>query len=239
MNLVSSTSLKTATKRERLALSKGMVFIDFDNTITTIDVLDDILERFSIDDHWRTLEEKWQAGKMSTKECLEGQLRSVRITRKDMEQYLSTISIDPFFQRLLGFLRQRKVPVVIVSDNFSFMVTRILRNHRISGVRVYSNGIRLHKDQLIPSFPYQDASCPRCAHCKRRHLLKHGDKTLVYIGDGLSDVCAAEEADWVFAKGRLLDDLRRNRKPCIPFENLGGVYRYLLEREEDGRLENA
>ena len=33
-----------------------MVFFDFDNTITTIDVIDDMLERFSKDDEWKALE---------------------------------------------------------------------------------------------------------------------------------------------------------------------------------------
>ena len=36
------------------------VFFDFDNTITMSDVIDDMLERFSKDDGWKKLEEKWQ-----------------------------------------------------------------------------------------------------------------------------------------------------------------------------------
>ena len=35
-----------------------IVFFDFDNTITTIDVIDDMLARFSGDDGWKELEKR-------------------------------------------------------------------------------------------------------------------------------------------------------------------------------------
>lgn len=232
-----SSSAPTVTEKKKpSAFAKGSVFFDFDNTITTLDVLDDLLERFSINDQWRVLEEKWQTGAMGTKECLEGQLRSVRITPEALEKYVRTISIDPSFPRLLKFLQSRRVPVVIVSDNFSLIVKKILKNYGISGVRVYSNGIRFRGDRLVPSFPYQDPACPRCAHCKRRHLLEVKDKTRIYVGDGLSDVCPAEEADRVFAKASLAEYLKKKGKSFIPFENLKEVYQRLLEWKENGEL---
>ena len=237
MNSGPAVSLPPSRKK-RPALSQCAVFFDFDNTLTSVDVLDDILERFSVDNKWRALEEEWQAGKLGTKECLEGQFRSVRVTKERLEQYLSTVTIDPSFTELLGFLKERKIPAMIVSDNFSWVIKKILKFQGISGILVYSNEIEFQKDRLAPSFPYQDPACPRCAHCKKRHLLSQSDKTLIYIGDGLSDVCPAQEADWVFAKGSLLEYLKENGRPCIPFETLTEVHRYFLEWGENGKLKN-
>ena len=67
-----------------LRLSRCEVFFDFDNTITTSDILDDILQRFSVDGDWRVLERDWLAGKIGSKACLAGQLQSVRVTREDL-----------------------------------------------------------------------------------------------------------------------------------------------------------
>ena len=230
-----SIASPTLTKPKRLILSNCLAFFDFDNTLTTFDVFDEILERFSVDDEWRKLEEAWQAGKIGSKECLEGQLRSVRVTKERLARYLSTVTIDPHFHELLALFKGQKIPVVIVSDNFSFIVREILRRNGISGVRVYYNRVRFSRDRMIPSFPYGNGECSRCAHCKKVHLLNHKGKTHIYVGDGLSDICPAEEADLVFAKGSLLEYLKSCQKPCVPFENLGDVYHYLLELDHDSK----
>ena len=235
--IAGSETVKGLTLRSGSRLSNGMLFFDFDNTVTTIDVVDDLLERFSVDDKWKTFEEAWQAGKLGSKECLEGQLRSVRVSREALSRYLAAISIDSGFPTLLAFLKSRKIPAVIVSDGFSFIVREILRHQGITGIRAYCNRIRFSKDRLIPSFPYRDPNCPRCAHCKKRHLLDHPDKTLIYVGDGLSDVCAAQEADIVFAKGNLLEYLKKAGKACFPFKNLGEVHHLLSELDHES--ENA
>lgn len=228
----------TLTKPKQLTLSNAVVFFDFDNTVTTFDVLDDILVRFSVDEKWRKLEEEWQAGRLGSKDCLEGQLQSIRVTKETLSRYLAAVPIDRGFKKLLAFLKKRKIPTMIVSDNFSFMVREILRHNSITGIRVYTNHVRFKGDQLVPSFPYFDVTCPRCAHCKKTHLLTRSDKTLIYVGDGLSDVCPAEEADWVFAKGSLLETLRKNQKPCIPFGNLGDVYHKISELDNATEPEN-
>ena len=51
-----------------------IVFFDFDNTIANIDVVDDMLERFSGDDGWKELEERWQREEIGSRECLKGQV---------------------------------------------------------------------------------------------------------------------------------------------------------------------
>ena len=80
-----------------------IVFFDFDNTITTIDVIDDMLERFSGDDGWKDLEEKWKREEIGSRECLKGQVEGIGIDKEKLDNYLSTIKIDPYFKKLLNF----------------------------------------------------------------------------------------------------------------------------------------
>src|ERR1700690_446422 len=84
-----------------IVLSNCRVFFDFDNTMTISDVLFDVIERFSINKHWMTLEKAWLEGQIGTKECLEGQLRNVRITKKALHKFLSKVELDPHFHQLL------------------------------------------------------------------------------------------------------------------------------------------
>ncbi len=225
-------SIAYGKKAQRLKLSDCVVFFDFDNTITRFDVICDVLERFSVDQKWIPIENAWQAGRIGSKECLKGQLRSVRLTKKEMRRYLSTVPIDPYFSQLVELLKKNKVQPVILSDSFSFFIKEILKNHGIKGVRVYCNELSFSGNRLLPSFPYQSQDCPRCAHCKKQHLLdeRWRSKVIVYIGDGLSDVCPARQADLVFAKKVLLGYCRKNKIPCVAFKNLRDVHRSLRRR---------
>ncbi len=213
-----------------LVLSDCRFFFDFDNTLTSFDVLDDIVQRFSVDDGWIPWERDWAAGKIGSRECLTQQLRSVRVSRERLTSYLADIELDPHFFRLLAFLKKEGAGPVIVSDSFSFFIKTILSNNGISGVKVFANGLTFSGEVLKPSFPYFNGSCSRCAHCKKARLAEiAGGKKTVYVGDGRSDMCAAEHADLVFAKSTLLGHFRDKDLPCVAFDHLGDVYGYLKE----------
>jgi len=205
-------------------LAEYKVFFDFDNTITCVDTLDDIIERFSVNQDWVKLEQDWKAGKIGSRECLKGQLNCVRITRSNLLRYLAKIKLDPNFKPLLLYLKKQGIKPVILSDNFSPLIRFILSSHGIKGMKIYANEIRFAGEKLKLSFPHQNVSCFRCGHCKKNNLLKIGfrDK-IIYIGDGLSDVCPACEADIVFAKASLAKQLKERKKRCIVFKNLGEV----------------
>jgi 2,3-diketo-5-methylthio-1-phosphopentane phosphatase len=202
--------------------------------MTFFDVLDDIIKRFSINKNWVAFEKAWKNAKIGSKACLEGQLRSVSITKKELSQYLSQIIVDPHFHKFFAMLKRERIKPVILSDNFTFIIESILRNNGINGIKIYANELRFHKDRLIPLFPYTSKRCFRCAHCKKKNLLKKGvrDKIIIYIGDGLSDICPAECSDLVFAKGSLLKYLRKTRRLCLAFSNLEDIENYFRGLEK-------
>lgn len=215
-------------------LSECVVFFDFDNTITPFDVLDDIIKRFSIDRKWEKFESAWKRGLIGSRQCLEGQLRSVRVTREDLLRYASRIKIDPHFHKLSAMLEKEGIKPVILSDSFAFIIASILRKNKIKGVRVYANSLRFHGDRLIPAFPHRHSRCQRCAHCKKKNLLGKDirDKIIIYIGDGHSDVCPAECSDIVFAKGSLLKHFRRTKRLCIAYNKLEDITNYFRGLEK-------
>jgi 2-hydroxy-3-keto-5-methylthiopentenyl-1-phosphate phosphatase len=225
-----ASSLVGDTAKLCLDLYQWQVYFDFDNTITEFDVLDDIIQRFCVNDDWIVWERDWASGRIGSHECLRGQLKSVRATREALSSYLSEVKVDGDFYRLLAFLRKEGTKPVIVSDSFSFFIKTILDNNGVKGVKVYANGLKITKDRLRPFFPHFEVKCSKCANCKKAHLYDNaGGKKMLYVGDGRSDICPAEHADLVFAKGTLLKYLREKNMPCIEFCNLGDVYRYMKE----------
>lgn len=211
------------------ALSDCAVFFDFDNTITHFDVLDDIVENYSINRRWVAYEDAWKKGRIGSKECLSGQFESVRIDKKDLTKYLSKIKIDPYFKKIATLLKGNGVEPVIVSDSFSYFIRSILKNNGVKGIKVFSNNIKLSGSKLMPSFPHQHKSCTLCGNCKSSHFPKIApdDKVVIYIGDGLSDLCPAKNSDIVFAKGSLRKYLLKEGKPFISFKGLKDVYNFI------------
>jgi len=214
-----------------IVLSNCRVFFDFDNTMTTSDVLDDVIRRFSINDQWVVLEKAWNEEKIGTKECLEGQLRNVRVTKSALHKFFKKIELDPHFHQLLALLVREGIKPVILSDNFTYVVELILEYHGINDLKVYGNNLRFYRDHIIPSFPYDNPFCLTCAHCKKIHLTKDKteDKLIVYVGDGRSDFCPARVSDIVFAKDNLLRFMTKEELPCIPYKDLGDVHHYFQE----------
>ena len=125
-----------------IVLANCRVFFDFDNTLTKTDVLDDILKTFSINDQWMVLEKAWVAGAIGTKECLAGQLKGVRVTKKKLCRYLTNVGLDPHCYKIFSFLKKEGVPPVILSGNFAPFVEEILKHRVIDGVKVYGNALR-------------------------------------------------------------------------------------------------
>lgn len=204
-------------------------FFDFDNTITKFDILDNMLPRFSIDDKWIELENKWKGWKIGSRECLEGQMAGIRITRKALDRYLSTIRLDPYFKKLINLFKAGKIKPIIISDDFDYILKRVLRNNGIpGGLQIYANKLRVVRDRIIPSFPYINPHHRQCGNCKKKNLLANMGRamTTVYIGDGLSDLCPSREADIVFAKGNLQKYLKKEGFGYIPIKGLKDVYDY-------------
>ncbi len=104
---------------------KPVVFLDFDGTISRVDVVDAILDRYA-DRDWLRVEQDWKAGRIGSRTCLAEQIALVRAARADMDGLLATIQIDPGFVPLLKACDAAGIRAHIVSDGFDYCIARIL-----------------------------------------------------------------------------------------------------------------
>jgi len=205
---------------------KTAIFFDFDNTITLQDTIDSVLINHSTNNNWLKLEKEWKSGKIGSRKCLKGQMKDVRVTKGQLNKYLATIKLDPYFNKIALFLKSKKIKPIILSDNFDYFIKYVLKTRGIKGIKVFSNSMKFSGNRILTKFPFRNNKCLRCAHCKKKNIFRNTPigAISIYIGDGLSDVCPSKHADIVFAKDHLIEILKQEKVSYVPFKSLKDVY---------------
>ncbi len=211
---------------------KCIVIFDFDNTIATCDVFDNMLLLFSCDDRWVELEKRWKSGRIGSKTCLEGQLRGMDLNKRSLDAYLPKIKLDPYFKPIYKLLQSKKVKALVLSDNFDYIINQILKINKIKGLRVLANKLSFSRAKVVTDYPFKNKDCQICAHCKTKNLLEKSpkDALIIYVGDGSGDICPAKRAHIVFAKDNLLRYFKEHKLDFMAFHNLKEVYTYLKRK---------
>ena len=193
------------------------IYCDFDGTISSVDVIDALLERFGLPG-WMALENDWRAGRIGSRECMSGQVALLDLDRAELDAYLANAEIDPAFPAFVAQARRLGMPLQILSDGLDYSISTIMSRHNLAILPVAANRLcPVSARRWALSSPWQAAGCAsgtcKCACIERGRL--PATQTLL-IGDGASDFCAAERVDFVFAKHRLIDHCRSRNIPHVP-----------------------
>jgi 2-hydroxy-3-keto-5-methylthiopentenyl-1-phosphate phosphatase len=203
--------------------------IDFDGTIANFDVTDTVLEEFSTPE-WLEVEKQWEAGEIGSKECLQRQMALIATPLEKILQFVETIEIDPTFINFVLTLKQQQVPLAIISDGFRVFIERILEKNGLSGLAIFANELCEVKGQLVTSYPYSVDLCSS-GTCKCMTSQQAADGLPVYlIGDGRSDFCLAGAADFVYAKGKLVDYCIHKKIPHYVYTDFQDIMRDLHDK---------
>jgi 2,3-diketo-5-methylthio-1-phosphopentane phosphatase len=180
---------------------------------------------------------------IGSRECLERQIALVDASAEELDALIDSVPIDPAFPAFCRFTGKRGIPLYVLSEGFDYWIERILKRAGVNGpvrngTHMFSSALRLEGRRLIPSFPHSAEPCEHgCATCKAALLqrLGKGKYPVIFVGDGLSDRFAVDEADVVFAKRQLLAYCREHGKACHPFDSFAEVQQavaQLIGREE-------
>ena len=204
------------------------VICDFDGTVAKADVGYQIYTRFG-DERWEEINKRWRRGEISSKDCLIGEYSLIDASEQEVREYILRMEIDPGFIDLAATCRNNDIPIAIVSDGFDFYIHTVLEKYGLSDIQVFCNKMRFNGRSVQLSFPFYDQGCGVCGNCKRLHVQNFRDdsKTVIYVGDGLSDRFAARASDVVFAKGELMEYLVDNNVEFIRFADLSDVNRWM------------
>jgi 2,3-diketo-5-methylthio-1-phosphopentane phosphatase len=208
-----------------LDLSQASVFLDFDGTISTVDVGMHVLERAASPEWWE-LHEQFERGEIGSRECIAAQWALVDGDGATLRAVAAEVALDPGFVPLVDALRDAGAELAVVSDGFGFYLRDACAP---LGIDVFTNAVDFATGEL--HFPHSDpaCACASCGVCKPapiRDAQRRG-RTTVLIGDGASDRQAALVADVVFAKGSLAAWCSTSGVTYTRFDTLDDVRRVL------------
>ncbi|HXX53972.1 MAG TPA: MtnX-like HAD-IB family phosphatase [Thermodesulfovibrionales bacterium] len=202
--------------------NKFFISIDFDGTVTPIDITNAIIKRFAMPG-WERAERLWEDGTIGSRECLATQMSLIATPMEDLLTYARNYSVHDSFGPFLKFLRKSDIPHAIISDGFSVFIEQILSDAGIGGVPIYANRLTYEQGLLKTIFLHTNAKCSS-ATCKCETAERAGGTLpVVHIGDGESDFCLAEKAAYVFSKRKLTSHCRKNFIPHSTFDSFSHV----------------
>ena len=206
-------------------MAERTIVVDFDGTITQEDILDAIAQTFGDMDVYREVDEALDRNGITLHEVLRREFEPVKAPlREVVEWVLEHSTLRPGFRELVELAHERGWRLVVVSSGFRQLIEPVLEREGVGELELVSNEVDPDPGGWRISF-FDEAECETCGEaCKRltvRSLVPEGE--VVYVGDGYSDRCAAEEADQVFARRGLEAYLRDRGVAFTHFDDFDDV----------------
>jgi 2-hydroxy-3-keto-5-methylthiopentenyl-1-phosphate phosphatase len=185
--------------------------VDFDGTVTETDVLDTIASTFGDPAVYQEVEDGLHGGTMTLREVITREFEPVQMPLDEAVRWtLENVRMRPGFRELVELARERGWRVVVVSSGFHELIEPMLEHEGVE-VELHANRVDVGPGGWRVIWRYDDEECESCGESCKRSVVRRiaGDDEIVYIGDGISDRCAAEASDRVFATrglARYLDE---------------------------------
>jgi 2,3-diketo-5-methylthio-1-phosphopentane phosphatase len=214
--------------------SQFAVFCDFDGTIASRDVGYHMYHHFTGGRNDELVPD-WKSGVLSTRECMTIESSMVRATPDEFYAYLDSHELDRSFAWFAQRCRAADIPLMILSDGLDIYITYLLNKHGIPELPLISNRGYLADGRLRVEFPFPDPHSTGGGVCKGDRIAEYRaagnvDRTVIFVGDGLSDVGAIPEVDILFAKKDLRQYCEQQNIPYNGFDTFEDVSRELTRR---------
>ena len=182
------------------------ILVDFDGTIATTDVADEILYRF-VGESYRADDDAWVAGVMGSRTVLTRQAERLPGDPTELIRTAEAQPHDPTFAPFARRALELGIPVEVVSDGIGFYIEAALKHLGVPPIPVICARTTFDGERARMTFPNGHPDCFVCGTCKRQRVMAHraAGRTVVFVGDGNSDRYAAAYADVIFAKRNLVD----------------------------------
>ncbi len=209
-------------------------FCDFDGTITKEDTLNKFLRVYA-NVEWTDIEDKWLRGEIGSKQCIEQQMQTFPLMEeKNVNDFIDSIEIDETFPDFLNYIKSENIDFYIVSDGFDFFIEKILARYKIKDLKIFSNKLEFKNGSFKTAFPFFTPGCKRKSGVCKCNVIKSNrivTKQILYAGDGISDFCAAQNVDFLFAKGSLLKyGMNTKINNLVGFNSFNEIETYIKKR---------
>jgi 2-hydroxy-3-keto-5-methylthiopentenyl-1-phosphate phosphatase len=213
-----------------VAKAARIVFCDFDGTITAVETFAGMLKEFA-----PTLAAELMplmyARKLSLREGVKRLLESIPSQLyPDIIEYGASKPLREGLGEFLDFLAAHQIPFVIISGGIKDMVEAALQR-RHQGVKLIEKVTAIAAVEIDGSGDYLRVNSAFEGDtelvAKVRVMAKYPAIESIAIGDSVTDINMALQADLVFARDRLIEYLEAEGKAYIPWQNFRDIRDYL------------
>ncbi len=216
------------------------IFMDFDGTISKIDVGDELFRKFGNEAATNKIISELLENKITSRECWTQLCESAgSINKNEWDDFINNVEIEPDFHSFVEHCSEHNFDLFILSDGFDYYIKKILNREKLSHIKFFSNNLSITSDGfLVPSFPHFNEGCRNSANCKQTHIIDNSSESdfTVFIGDGNSDKDPIKYVDFIFAKAELLKYCEKERITYFSFNDFYDVTSKLNELNSKKRL---
>lgn len=218
------------------------VYCDFDGTLVPQDIGNAFFREYA-GTRAEEIVVGYLEGTMNARDCLAQECAAIpRMDRETLDAFADRYAVDPAIPGFIEWCAGNGWTFKVLSDGLDAYVGRVLHRAGLDHIPFAANAAEFVEEQGVPrlsvSFPYRDELCATCGNCKRRHIAAETDDrdVVVYIGDGISDRCAARVADVVFATRSLIRFCQSENITYHPFKSIADVHARLKDLQRLGRI---
>ncbi|MFP6593875.1 MAG: MtnX-like HAD-IB family phosphatase [Dehalococcoidia bacterium] len=214
-----------------------LVVCDFDDTAADCNAAQRLVAEFA-GPGAATIQQAYRNGDLSFRDYQEKIFGTVAARLDELRSWASdNVKLRSGFSEAVNATREQGGEFMIASAGVDFYIQPVLAANGLGDVRILSvTGAPTVPDGATMSFRYDYPSdrefCRDWAVCKCEPIEKAhaAGQKVIFIGDGLrSDSCAAEKADTVFARSRLLEHCKNNGIEAIEFEDFHSIAKHISE----------
>ena len=207
-----------------------IVQCDFDDTITVGNVSTLIRDTFG-PEGWLAMEEDYHSGKFSVEQSNIRQFALIKVTQGQIEDLVrSQVAAREGFVEFVESCLRTGIRLVIVSSGLDLYIKPTLDRLGLSDLEFHSGKAHVTPDGI--ELEYTDAygsSMTKGLKESYTRKFKEAGHTVIYVGDGLSDIQPAQEADFVIARSTLEKHLRAKNAPHYSFSTFDDVHARVKE----------
>lgn len=203
-------------------MRQPVIFCDFDGTVTEKDNIISIMNEFG-PDGWDEIKEAVLDRSISIREGVGKMFSLLPVSKKEeiIQFAVQNARIRPGFQEFLDYAHEEGIPVYIVSGGIDFFLKPIIDQFGpLTGI--YCNGSDFSGERIKIDWPNScDDQCSNDCGCCKPSIMRKLEKSDAYrivIGDSVTDLEAAKQADFVLARDYLKDKCEEWGIPHQPFE---------------------
>ena len=180
-----------------------LVFVDYDGTVTMQDTVVKSLNLFMDPEEAMSIANELHSGEITLRRavhrCFDGQ--DQRLIPK-MLSNIKNVRIRPGFEEFLERMEELEIPVILLSAGFEPLIMYKIGHLQNMFLDMYYGRIEVEDGCIKIVGKYDDG----VELINKQHVMSQYQSDMkIAIGDGLTDIGMATDADLTFARGQLMD----------------------------------